>query len=311
MRSRTLIYFEILFAVVAWGASFVATKVALRDVQPFTVVWLRFAMGVAVLGLVVIRRGQWALPARRELLAFAGIGFLGITFHQWLQSTALVSAQATTTAWIVSTSPVFIAILGALALRERLSPAQTAGIILATAGVLLLVSRGDLRSLFAGGAWTFGDVLIMISAVNWAVFSVLSRGLMLRHPPARALLFVMSLGWIFTTILFLPFSGLADIANLTRPGWWGILFLGIGCSGLAYIAWYDALQVLPVSQAGVFLYLEPVVTVIVAWWILAEPVTLVALAGGVIILLGVWLVNRAPAHRLPAPDGGKSTDVNP
>jgi len=310
LRSRTFIYLEVLFAVIAWGASFVATKVALRDVQPFTVVWLRFAMGIAVLALVVIRRGQWALPSRRELLAFAGIGFLGITLHQWLQSTALVYTQATTTAWIVTTSPVFIAILGALALRERLRSAQVAGIAMAMAGVLLLISRGDLRSLFAGGAWTFGDVLIMISAVNWAVFSVLSRGLMLRHPPARALLFVMGLGWLFTTILFLPTSGLGDIANLTRPGWIGILFLGIGCSGLAYIAWYDALQVLPVSQVGVFLYLEPLVTLVVAWWVLAEPVTPVALAGGMVILLGVWLVNHAPARQQTSVDGGKPPEAN-
>lgn len=305
MRSRTLIYLEVLFAVIAWGASFVATKVALRDIQPFTIVWLRFAMGIAILAVVVIRRGQWALPSRSELLAFAGMGFLGITFHQWLQSTALVSAQATTTAWIVSTSPIFIAILGALALREGLRPVQIAGIVLATVGVLLLVSRGNPRALLGGGAWTFGDVLVMISAVNWAVFSVLSRKLMLRHPPARALLFVMGLGWLFTTALFLPSSGLEDIINLTRPGWLGILFLGIGCSGLAYIAWYDALQVLPVSQVGVFLYLEPVVTMIVAWWVLSEPVTLVALAGGAIILLGVWLVNHTPVRQPAASDGGK------
>jgi drug/metabolite transporter (DMT)-like permease len=292
VRGRTLIYVEVLFAVVAWGASFVATKVALRDVQPFTVVWLRFAMGVLILALVVIRRGQWAVPKRRELFAFAGIGFLGITFHQWLQSTALVYTQATTTAWIVTTSPVFIAILGAVALRERLKPPQVAGIVLASAGVLLLVSRGNIGALFSGAGWSLGDILVLISAVNWAVFSVLSRGLMRTHPAARALLYVMGSGWLFTSMLFLPGPGLADIANLTRPGWLGVLFLGIGCSGLAYIAWYDALLVLPVSQAGVFLYLEPLVTLVVAWWVLREPVSWVSLLGGGVILLGVWLVNR-------------------
>lgn len=300
MRSRALVTLEALFAVVAWGASFVATKFALRDVQPFTLVWLRFAMGVLILAAVVVRRGQWRLPARRELLAFAGIGFLGITFHQWLQSTALVQAQATTTSWIVATSPVFIAILGALVLRERLSALRAAGILLAGVGVLLLVSKGDLRGLLSGGGWTMGDVLILISAVNWAVFSTLSRGLMLRHPAARALLFVMGFGWLFITPPFLAGPGLGDIVHLTRSGWAGVLFLGIGCSGLAYIAWYDALQVMPVSQLGVFLYLEPLVTLLVAWWLLGEAITPVTLLGGAVILLGVWLVNRRQMGERPA-----------
>ncbi len=295
MRGRTWVYFEVIFAVAAWGASFVATKIALQDLQPVTLVWLRFAMDVAILAGVVLRRGQWVVPNRRDLLAFAGVGFLGITFHQWLQSTALVQAQATTTAWIVSTSPVIIAILGALLLRERLTGPRAAGIGLAAAGVLLLVSKGDLRGLFTGSAWTLGDGLVMISAVNWAVFSVLSRGLMRRHPAALALLYVMGFGWVFSTLLFFATGpGLADIAHLTPRGWAGLLFLGIGCSGLAYIAWYDALRVLPVSQVGAFLYVEPIVTLVVAWWLLREPITLPALMGGAVILLGVWLVNRAP-----------------
>lgn len=295
MRGRTWVYLEVIFAVVAWGASFVATKIALQDLQPVTLVWLRFALGVAILAGVVLRRGQWAVPNRRDLLAFAGVGFLGITFHQWLQSTALVQAQATTTAWIVSTSPVIIAILGALLLRERLTGLCAAGIGLAATGVLLLVSKGDLRGLFTGSAWTLGDGLVMISAVNWAIFSVLSRGLMRRHPAALALLYVMGCGWLFSSVLFFATGpGLADIANLTPRGWAGLLFLGIGCSGLAYIAWYDALRVLPVSQVGAFLYVEPIVTLAVAWWLLREPVTLPALMGGAVILLGVWLVNRAP-----------------
>ena len=70
-------------------------------------------------------------------------------------------------------------------------------------------------------------------------------------------------------------------------------FLGVFCSGVAYIFWYDALKVLPVAQVGTFLYIEPVVTVIVSFLLLNEKITLAGLLGGVIILLGVWLVNRA------------------
>ncbi len=72
-----------------------------------------------------------------------------------------------------------------------------------------------------------------------------------------------------------------------------MVFLGVFCSGLAYIFWYDALQALPVAQAGAFVYLEPFVTLVVAALVLGEVVTLVSLLGGGVILLGVWMVQRS------------------
>jgi len=102
----------------------------------------------------------------------------------------------------------------------------------------------------------------------------------------------MTFGWLFTTLLFISSSGFYEIQQLTPNGWIGVSFLGIFCSGLAYIAWYDALQTLPTGQLGTFLYLEPPVTVIVAAIILAESVTWAALLGGAITLIGVWLVNQ-------------------
>ena len=104
--------------------------------------------------------------------------------------------------------------------------------------------------------------------------------------------YVMATGWLFTSLLFFSGPGLKEIPALTFNGWLGVTFLGIFCSGLAYIAWYDALQALQASQVGVFLYIEPLVAVIVAALILAEAVTLVSLMGGTIILIGVYLVNR-------------------
>ncbi len=288
-------------AVVVWGASFIATKVALREVAPATVVWLRFAIGALLVGTVVTARGQLTRPGGRELGYFALLGLVGVTFHQWLQSTALVTSRASTTAWIVATTPIFIALLGWLALREALGWNSVAGIVLASVGVLLVVTKGKLSSLAAGRFGDPGDILVLISALNWAVFSVLSRGYLQgnggRRPAARMIFYIMSIGWAFTSVQFLIGNGPGELAQLTLNGWLGIGFLGVFCSGLAYVFWYDALQVVPASQVGAFLYLEPLVTAVVAAALLEEEITPVSLLGGAIILLGVWLVNR-PARRV-------------
>jgi drug/metabolite transporter (DMT)-like permease len=292
-RKNIQAFFKAAFAVVVWGASFIATKVALRDVSPVTVVWLRFTLGVVILGIAVASRKQFALPGGKDLAYFALLGFLGITFHQWLQSNGLVTAQATSTAWIVATTPIFIAILGWLILKEKLRWLQALGIVLAFVGVLLVVTNGNLASLVTGHFGEPGDLLIMISAPNWAIFSILSRYGLRRHPAALMILYVMGLGWVFTSILFFSGPGVAQVSQLTLKGWLGVVFLGVFCSGLAYIFWYDALQALPASQVGVFLYIEPLVTVMVAAAVLGEPLLLASLLGGAIILFGVWLVNRS------------------
>ena len=134
-------YFKVIFSVVAWGASFIATKVALQEIHPATVVWLRFGIGVLILGLAAHWRGQLALLKKKDIPYFALLGFVGITFHQWLQSTGLVTAQASTTAWIVATTPIFMALLGWLVLREKLTKYQVFGIVLATIGVLMVVRK--------------------------------------------------------------------------------------------------------------------------------------------------------------------------
>jgi Permeases of the drug/metabolite transporter (DMT) superfamily len=289
-RRRAVI--EALFTVVIWGASFVATKVALQYTGPDVVVWLRFAMGVVVLGIAVLVGGKFALPEKRDWLYFALLGFLGITFHQWLQSNGLVTAQATTTALIVATTPVFMALLGWLALKEKLTWLQVVGIFVSVMGVLLVVTRGNLVQLVSSKFGTPGDFLILVSAPNWAVFSVLSRRGLKKYPAALMMFYVMAFGWLFSSVLFFAQGGFAQIGKIPLDGWAGIGFLGIFCSGFAYIFWYDALQALTAAQTGAFLYLEPVSTVVVAGLILGEQLLFATITGGALILAGVWLVNR-------------------
>jgi drug/metabolite transporter (DMT)-like permease len=287
-----------LFAVIVWGASFVATKVALRTLHPDAVVWLRFTMGVVILGAAAAAKRQFRLPDRKDWPYLALLGFLGITFHQWLQSTALLTTSATTTGWIVSTIPVFMALLGWLVLRERLRWLGWTGILVSTCGVLLVVTRGDFSLLTAGQFGTVGDLLVLISALNWAVFSVLSRRGLAKYPATLMMFYVMAFGWLFSSVLFFARGGPAQLRPVPWDGWAGIAFLGIFCSGLAYIFWYDALQVLPAAQTGAFLYFEPVTTVMVAALVLGEELTAVTLAGGALILVGVWMVNR---RQVPGP----------
>lgn len=292
-NDRFLPHLEVLAAILVWGASFIATKIALREAPPAVVLWLRFAMGVSLLGVVAISQRQFSLPAPRDLARFALIGLIGVTLHQGSQTVGLITTQASTTAWIVATTPILMALLAWLTLKERLGWIQGGGIALATLGVLLIISNGNMSLLLQGRLGQPGDLLAFLSALTWAVFSILSRPLLQRYSPIYLLFWVMLAGWIFLSPFFIRDVSLEKVGAISLRGWEAILFLGIFCSGLAYTAWYGALQKLKAAHVGAYLYLEPLVATGVAALVLGEAITWSTLVGGAAILIGVFLVNQA------------------
>ncbi len=281
-----------LIAVVVWGASFVAVKIALRDVSPLTVIWVRFAIGLLMVGgLMSMRRERVTVPGP-ALARFALLGFLGIAFHQWLQVTGLETAQASTSAWIVTTTPVFIAMLGRMVLRERLGLRRSLGIAVAILGVIVVVAKGDWHAFVHGQTFLWGDFLILVSAPNWAVFTILSRRVLQKHSAVVTMFYAMLSGWLIVTVGFISGGGIAELGRLSLAGTGAIVFLGVFCTGLAYIFWYDALKVMPAARLGSLLYVEPLVTVFVAALLLGEGILISLILGGLLILTGVWIVNR-------------------
>ncbi|HEY47872.1 MAG TPA: DMT family transporter [Anaerolineae bacterium] len=296
-------YYAVTMAVIFWGSSFVATKIVLRELNPTTIIPIRFGMGLLIL-TVANRRGNFRPIDLKAMPMLALLGFLGITLHAWLQATGLKTVAATVTAWVIATIPVFVALLGWAFLGERLSLLRLGGIVLAASGAVTVVSGGDLRALLAGRVGTVGDILIGISALNWALFTVLSKRVLRSdaHRPTgggtgqghaiQMMLYVMAFGWIFSLPGMILDKGWLALQTLSSQGWWALVFLGIACSGLAYLFWYEALDRIAATQAGVFLYFEPLVTAVVAWPTLGEAITGVIALGGAAILLGVWLVNQ-------------------
>jgi drug/metabolite transporter (DMT)-like permease len=103
----------------------------------------------------------------------------------------------------------------------------------------------------------------------------------------------MTIGWLITSAAFFAGKNYTEIALLDSRGWWALIFLGLFTTGLAYIAWFDALAQLPAAQTGAFLFIEPPSSMVVAAIVLKEQVTFASIIGGAVILFGIWLVNRS------------------
>jgi drug/metabolite transporter (DMT)-like permease len=188
--------------------------------------------------------------------------------------------------------PVFITVAARFYLGEALTLRKIGGIVLGFLGIFLVISKGVFSpSIFRFGS-TFGDILVLISAITWTAFTVGGRGFLSRFSPLAAITPIMIVGCLIT----LPFTWLKwewnILFHISLSGWMGILFLGVFCSGLAYLFWYSALEEKDSGIVGLYLYLEPLVTSIGAYFLLNEEIRWITLVGGGMILLGVYLATR-------------------
>jgi len=284
-------------AVVMWGVSFVATKAALREVSPVTLIFTRFALGVAVLFLILKLRRESLIPPRDTWPMLALMGFVGIFVHQMVQAHALTLTTAVRTGWLIGLTPIWSAVLAAAFLGESFGPRKILGLFLGLIGALLVVTRGELSSRVLTLPATRGDLLILASTVNWAIYSILGRDTLKRLGSARAIAAAMFLGWAMLVPFFVGAAGWQEYRGLSPTTVIAIVFLGVGCSGLGYLFWYAALERIDTSQVAAFLYLEPLVTLLAAVALLGEPVAIATIAGGVLVLLGVLTVQTTTEMR--------------
>jgi drug/metabolite transporter (DMT)-like permease len=175
---------------------------------------------------------------------------------------------------------------------------RVAGLALGLIGTLLVITRGELSTATFGLPSAKGDLLILISTVNWAVYTVMGHRTIRALGSLRATTWSMTIGWLMLIPFFAYGRGWEEIASLSATGWTALIFLGVACSGLGYLFWYGALTRLDAGSVAAFLYLEPLVTLAAAAALLGERIQLVTIIGGLILIAGVALVQKREERRV-------------
>jgi RarD protein len=197
---------------------------------------------------------------------------------------------ASNTGWIIGTAPIFMALLGLIFFKEKINTLKVTGIVIATLGLLLLVGKGNPVNINL--IENKGDLLILSSSFTWGIYSMVNKKISLTYSPVMTIFYL----FVMMAIIIIPFTAsdasINSIKNLSGIGWIAILFLGLLCSGVAYVIWAYALREMESAKVGAYLYFEPFVTVLTAWIFLKEDITLFMIISGLIITAGVFLVNK-------------------
>jgi drug/metabolite transporter (DMT)-like permease len=285
-------------ASVFFGASVTATRFVVADIDPLLLAWLRYLIGALCL-LPFVLAGPRPTLSPRDILS---VGFLGIVFFglfPWFFSAGLQFIPASRAAVWLSAMPFLTFALATVLRYESFTATKGWGVVLATAGAVLALGRRDAVHL-AELAW-LGDLLLFGTACCGAVYFVMSRGLLKRHPALVVTWLSMVAGVLFLGLIAATMSRLR-VPHLTHSGWASVLFLGTFGAALGFYLWLWALQRLTPTKTAVFLTLNPIAATLLSVGLLGERVGLGFMLGLVLVLAGIVVANlqagAATTHRV-------------
>lgn len=301
MKKQTLPYILAAFCILVWGVSFICTKYLLRTFSSLEILILRFVTGY--IAFCIISPKPLKTSGIKEELLFMGAGLCGITIYQFVENIAIYFTAANNVSIIVSTCPMFTAIIAAIFLHEKtITKNFVLGFVIAMTGIVLVTLNGSSEFSLSPK----GDLLALGSAICWGFYSLfVSKINSLGHGNFTstrriffwALIFMIPLavyGLVFggksTSINFCPAENTArwsDWKNILN-----LVILGVFASSLAFVAWNKTCKALGTVKTTAAIYMVCVVTIIFSFIFLGEKISLAGLFGTFLTILGLFISEK-------------------
>lgn len=279
----------------------IAAKLALHELPPFGLTLLRVAGAVVVFTALP---GPQLLPLRRgDLGRLALYSLLGVVLNQLLYIQGLAWTTAINANLLITTVPVFTLGIAVLLGRERATAPGLAGLALALAGAVFLVGPGGME---LGPRFALGNALIVLNSLSYATYLVLSKDLLRRYPPMTITAWVFLLGTIGVLPVGLPALASVDLADVSARTWLIVLFIVLVPTAAAYTLSLWALARAESSVVAMYIYIQPLVTALVAPAVLGETVSWHAVVAGLAIFAGLALVT-VPRRARPSREAIRET----
>lgn len=291
MNNKNIAHLLALITAIMWSASYLFTRIALRSFSPFGVALLRLLFASAALAcFLAVKKAK--MPKKKDLPKYLLLGAMGFGLFYIVYNTGMGKGLNTATSCtLVSTAPLFTALIGRVFLKEKLTPGKVFSMVLAFAGVLVLTWEG-----LSVPSAVSGIFLLLLTSLLLAMYNIFQRYLVQGKDTDP--LVVTSWSIFFGTLLLLPFlpQTVEQLGNAQAASIICCAVLGVGASATGYVMWGKALKVADnVSTVSNYILIEPFSTALLGWAFLGETLTVPTLIGGGIILLGLFLFYFLPS----------------
>lgn len=280
--------FGLLATIVIWSANMSIVKSAFESMPPLAFNAVRFMFTPLLMLLIVwliekdlrIDRALW----RNVIL----VGLIGNSGYQIFFVVGLNLTSAASTALLVATTPIWVALIGQFRGSDKLSPIGWTGIGLSFVGVFVILFNGEAMSYES----ILGDILVLISAVCWAYYTIGARPVLAKYSPLKVTALTLSVGSIPIMLVGIPEALTVNWGAVSLQGWGGMAYSVLLSIILAYILWYNGVVKVGATRTGIYTSLLPAGGVISAYLILGDPITGREIIGTIAIVLGLYLTRR-------------------
>jgi len=293
-RAPVTLYAKLVAVAAIWGGTFIAARVVAPLMSaPAASLWRYVVATAALVAFVMVYERTLPRLDRRQWVGVALLGATGVALYNLFFMAGMEKIPASRGSLIVALNPVATMLGGALFLGEPLTRLRIAGAIVALAGVVLVLGHGDPLGLFRGHVGA-GELLMLGAVLSWAAYTLIGKRLLAGMSPLVATTYAALCG----TAMLAVVTALAGDLALPPPTWqaWlAFVFLGVFGTGIAFVWFYEGVRRLGAARTAVFINLVPVFAIVLGVLLLGERVDASMVVGGLIVVAGVWLLNRPTA----------------
>jgi len=303
--TRAKAWFALALVCFFWGTTWIASKEGVRHMPALQLAGIRQLMaGTLYVGFFLYKGA--AFPKGKEWIPVLVLSFLNFIMSNGLSTWGVKYISAGLGSIIGAIFPLWLVVIGLFASSEKIPSRAIMGLLLGFSGVCIIFS--DHLDDFFNASFRLGIILSLIATWTWAFATLYTKQQAVNFNPYFSLGLQMMISGICLT-MFTNINGTAvSVSKIPWQSWAAIAYLIIFGSLLAFICYLYALQNLPTEQASVYAYINPIVAVLCGWIVFGEKVTLFITIGGIVTLLGVYLVNKA-FKAVPAPEQPETEGV--
>jgi len=286
-------YFFIIIGmpIVFWALVFPFIKIALEELSPINLTIMRLlVVCIVFLTLLIVKPNKFSKIQKKDIIPIFLVGFLGIILYHFGLNYGEQYISASAASVIIATIPIFVVILAAIFLKEKITLKVVLGVLLSLVGVVVISTVGRSDTLLEV-KYISGALAVLLAAVLGAGYTVAGKKMLQRYSALSLTVYVCLLGSL-GLIPFISSSLFEEVAAMSLTGWSVVIFLGVFPTVIGYVLWYVALEIKSASEISVYLYFVPVLSTIISYIFFRDEITWLFVFGGALVILGLHVVNK-------------------
>ena len=287
--SKIALAFWLLMMLVLWSGNYVAGKIALRTMDPITLVCLRLQLAAFLMLAIYFTRRERQPLKLSDAWPFLYLGFFGVVINQGLFTVGLNYTTSNHSAVLIAVGPIIILLLARAMKLEAFTAAKVAGMAISFVGVYLLETE---QGSPAHSPLLMGDIITFGGVIGFAIYAVLGKRVVAQYDAIA----LNTFNCVAAALLLLPLTIRQvihlDWQSVGLGGWLGMIYMAVGSSVAAYTIFYWVLRYMTASRVGAVSYFQPVIVILLSMAFLGERPSRLLLEGTALVLMGVFLAEQ-------------------